>query len=194
MLSACISFTLMSKNRYFLILLTAGVWLGCKEPARPIESAGKGGEKIFRSGNAKRTSIQLPDGTQVLMNAGGVLHLAAGFGKTDRDLVLEGEALFTVSPGAGSPFVVHTKALVTTIPGSSSTGAVFKVDGHPDSPGEEVDLLSGGLIVRKSYHSTTDNEPETLGPGEMVMVNTDIDLMEKEKFDTAELKTWMNVQ
>jgi ferric-dicitrate binding protein FerR (iron transport regulator) len=202
----------MSKCRYFLFLGMVGGWLGCKEPARPIESTGKGGEKIYRSGTAKRTHLRLPDGTEVLMNAGAVLRLVPGFGKKGREGVLEGEASFTVSPGDGGPFVVRTKALVTTVEvavagevsGNSQgdgVGAsdvpvttVFKVDGHPDSPGEEVDLLSGGLIVKKSYHSTSDNEPAVLGPGEMVMINTDIDLMEKEKFDTAELKTWMNVQ
>jgi transmembrane sensor len=48
--------------------------------------------------------------------------------------------------------------------------------------------LSGKLNVKKSYHSDTDNEPEIVETGQMVMINRDIDLMEKEKLDSAELK------
>jgi hypothetical protein len=41
--------------------------------------------------------------------------------------------------------------------------------------------------VIKSYHSDSDNEPVVLHSGEMVMINTDIDLMEKEKLDSVQL-------
>jgi hypothetical protein len=44
------------------------------------------------------------------------------------------------------------------------------------------------LKVKKSYHSDTDNEPEVLDAGDMVMINRDIDLMEKEKMSAAELE------
>ena len=40
----------------------------------------------------------------------------------------------------------------------------------------------------KSYHSDTDNEPEILAAGEMVMINREIDLMEKEKLSAEELE------
>ena len=40
----------------------------------------------------------------------------------------------------------------------------------------------------KSYHSQTDNEPELLTGGEMVMINRDIDLMEKEKTEAGDLQ------
>lgn len=141
---------------------------------------------IYRSGTAKQTDLQLPDGTQVLMNASSVIRLPAGFNKVDRDLFLEGEALFTVSPHGFKPFVVHTKALVITEAGSFV--AIFKVSGFPDNPGEEVDLLTGELNVIKSYHSNTDNDQVMLKAGEMVMINTDIDLMEEENLDSTELK------
>ena len=66
-------------------------------------------------------------------------------------------------------------------------GSRFHVAADRSKPGEEVDLLKGKLKAKKSYHSTTDNEPETLVGGEMVMINQDIDLMEKEKLSPAEL-------
>ncbi|HXO75674.1 MAG TPA: hypothetical protein VN824_10575, partial [Puia sp.] len=66
-------------------------------------------------------------------------------------------------------------------------GTRFHVDAFRKNAGEQVDLLEGRLRVKKSYHSDTDNEPEVLEAGEMVMINRDIDLMEKEKMSPAEL-------
>ena len=96
---------------------------------------------------------------------------------------LDGEAWFDASAKANWPMVIHTRDLVIEI-----LGTRFKIDAYRNKPGEEVDVLSGSLRVRKSYHSDTDNEPETLKDGEMVMINHDIDLMEKEALSPAELQ------
>jgi transmembrane sensor len=55
-------------------------------------------------------------------------------------------------------------------------------------PGEEVDLLTGRLTIRKSYHSDLDSASEELGSGDMLMINREIDLMEKEKMNADELE------
>jgi ferric-dicitrate binding protein FerR (iron transport regulator) len=83
------------------------------------------------------------------------------------------------------PFVIHTRNLVVTVQGK---GARNHVDAFASSPGEEVDLLEGKVKVIKSYHSTTDNSTEALQAGEMVMINRDIDLMEKETLKPEEQK------
>jgi transmembrane sensor len=62
----------------------------------------------------------------------------------------------------------------------------FAVDAVRKRPGEEVDLLDGRLRVTKSYHSDTDSLPEELTAGDMVMINREIDLMEKEKMTGPE--------
>jgi FecR protein len=142
-----------------------------------------------------------------------VIVLAPKFGKDNRDLDLDGEAMFEVNAGAGGdagagtgggagagagaglgaagsgsgsgagrPFVVHTGNLRIEV-----LGTRFRVDAVRKRPGEEVDLLEGRLRVTKSYHSDTDNEPEVLSAGEMVMINREIDLMEKEKLSPDEL-------
>ncbi len=58
--------------------------------------------------------------------------------------------------------------------------------------GEETLLLSGKIKVVKSYYSALDHDPYFLKDGDMVMMNKDIDLMEKETFDTKDLKAWMD--
>jgi transmembrane sensor len=135
------------------------------------------------AGNRKK--ISLPDGSEVTIKASTSVRLSENFGKKDREVWLEGEALFEVVPDPAKPFIVHTKYLRVDV-----LGTRFRVDAYPDKAGEEVDLLSGRLKVSKSYHSDSDNEPELLQAGEMVMINRDIDLMEKEKMDGTEMKEW----
>ena len=67
-------------------------------------------------------------------------------------------------------------------------GTQFRVDAVRSRPGEEVDLLAGQLKIRKSYHSDLDSSPEDLTPGDMLMINREIDLMEKEKMNAEEFE------
>jgi transmembrane sensor len=164
-------------------------------------SLGDGTRYVNETGKSQR--VALPDGSHCLISTGTVIVLAKGFGKDNRDLDLDGEAMFEVNAGAGvdagagsgagaglgaagsgvgRPFVVHTGNLRIEV-----LGTRFRVDAVRKRPGEEVDLLEGRLRVTKSYHSDTDNEPEVLSAGEMVMINREIDLMEKEKLSPDEL-------
>jgi ferric-dicitrate binding protein FerR (iron transport regulator) len=147
--------------------------------------AADGDSLVYRSGMVRRKKIGLPDGSMIVMNAGTVIRLSRAFNGKTRELWLEGEALFEVNADAGKPFIVHTRNLKIVV-----LGTRFRIDADPKTAGEEVDLLSGNLQVMKSYHSDSDNEPETIAAGEMVMINRDIDLMEKEKMDGSEMKAW----
>jgi len=142
----------------------------------PDKALGEGQQ--YHVGAGYPRSFGLPDGSVVLVMPNTTISVGKG------SLEVDGEVVITVK-GAGRPFVVHTRDLVIEVlPGA----ARLHVDAVRSRPGEEVDLLEGALRVRKSYHSDTDNEPEVLAAGEMVMINRDIDLMEKEKLSTAELE------
>jgi len=173
-------------KRIFGHLLPAALLLlgatGCDHAVNKGKKQADGGI-VYESGTEKGQKIQLPDGTEIIMNAGTVIRISPDFGKSNRDLEFGGEALFDVAGDAGKSFIVHTRNLQILV-----LGTRFRVDAYPDKAGEEVDLLSGRLKVMKSYHSNTDNQPETLQAGEMVMINREIDLMEKEKLSAAELK------
>jgi hypothetical protein len=136
----------------------------------------------YENGTDKARALTLPDGSQAWMSPHTVITLSRVFGKGAREAELDGKAMFEVHGEPGRPFLLHTRNLVI-----EALEARFRVDAYRNTAGEEVDLLSGKLRVTKSYHSDTDNEPELLAPGEMVMINRDIDLMEKEKMDSA---TW----
>jgi transmembrane sensor len=147
---------------------------------------GEGTRYGNNSGGQQR--IGLPDGSYVLISDGTVIVLAKDFGKSNRDLDLDGEGMFEVNGRTGRPFVVRTGNLVIELLDTLVQGADrFRVDAARKRAGEEVDLVAGRLRVVKSYHSDTDNEPEILAAGEMVMINREIDLMEKEKLSVEEL-------
>jgi transmembrane sensor len=137
----------------------------------------------YTNGSADSHEVKLPDGSHVVLRPGTQVSVAKGFGVSNRDLELDGEAIFEVSGSAAKPFVVHTRNLEIVV-----LGTRFHVDAFRKNAGEQVDLLEGRLSVKKSYHSDTDNEREVLEAGEMVMINRDIDLMEKEKMNPAELE------
>lgn len=131
----------------------------------------------------KPKEMTLPDGTHVLMDPRTVIRPAEGFGKKNREISFDGDAILTIQANPGKPFIIRTRNLVIQV-----LGTRLHIDAFASSPGEEVDLLEGKIRVNKSYHSSTDNETETLQAGEMVMINRDIDLMEKETLKPEERK------
>lgn len=78
---------------------------------------------IRRLSTAKgqRASIELSDGTKVTLNVASTLTILPGFGKRDRVIYLDGEALFEVPGSAGKPFIVKTATSTTRVLGTQFT-------------------------------------------------------------------------
>lgn len=101
-----------------------------------------------------------------------------------RELTIDGE-LFMEVPDHKAPLTIHTRLLKLTVNGK----AAFRVIAFSKEDGEEVQVINGNILVDKNYESPF-NEQDTLNNNQMVMINKTIDLMEKEKFDVADLKAW----
>lgn len=178
----------MPKLLVFIFLFMASDFSACKNrPENPKPEVNAGGI-VYNNEKARKINLQLPDGSSVLLDTSTIIHLSAGFNKTNRMLSLEGKAFFKTDLKMLIPFVVQTKALRMTVISGSAT---FMVEAFRGSPGEEADILRGELQVTKSYYSKSDHVLAKLKAGEMVMINTDIDLMEKENFDSLELRGWI---
>lgn len=63
--------------------------------------------------------IELPDGSLVSLNKNGKLFRNSDFGKTNRDIILEGEAFFNVSRNEDLPFKIHTMNSTVEVLGTS---------------------------------------------------------------------------
>ncbi|SHM82956.1 FecR family protein [Chitinophaga sp. CF418] len=131
----------------------------------------------------ERKKISLPDGTPVILNSNTKLLVPADFAKT-HTLLLDGEAYFD---STAFPLTVKTNILTMT----ATKPAAFKMRCFESQQGATAYVLSGEVKVSKSYHSKTDDQPEMLGPGNMVLANKEIDLMEKETYHPAEMETWL---
>lgn len=152
-----------------------------------LVSCGPGGDGVLREGQyhvgaGSGQSFRIPAFGTVFLKPNTTIGLGKGFGKDNREISLDGEA-FCEMDGAGAPVRLQTKDLVIEV----LSAARFRIDAYREKAGEEVDLLEGRMRVTKSYHSDTDSATEALGPGEMVMINRGIDLMEKEKMSREEI-------
>jgi transmembrane sensor len=141
-------------------------------------------QQLHLSSSKETKKIILPDSTEVWMNVKSQLKVPADFNKKTRTVFLKGDVFFNIKDGK-KPFIIRTGQLIIN---TNKSG--LRVDAYT-APGEEADVLTGSVKVKKSYYSTLDNEEYELTPGQMVMINREIDLIEKEKFDSTELKVWL---
>lgn len=121
----------------------------------------------YATGNGERLKLELPDGTEVILNANSRLTLAGeDWGGHDRLVRLEGEAFFNVTKsddaGVAKAFIVQTDDLTVRVLGTRfnvrerrGQSGVFLEEGNvrvtwsgTDIP--ETELLPGELIIRKA--------------------------------------------
>jgi transmembrane sensor len=164
-------------DRYVLFLMITVALYGCGDGDITVLKEGS-----YHVGAGYGRTFLLPDGTKVHLSPQTTISLDKGYGKDNREIHLSGEALFDVPKAPNWPLVVDTRLLRIEV-----LGTRFRVDAFWEKPGEEVDLLEGRIKAKKTYPSDTDNEPAVLDAGEMVMINRDIDLMEKEKLSPEEV-------
>mgnify|MGYP000154675942 CR=1 FL=1 len=88
-----------------------------------------------------KSSVILPDGSSVWLNAGSHLTYRPDAGSGTRDAFLEGEGLFTIEKDR-HPFIVHTSHLDIHV-----TGTRFNVKSYPDDERIETTLLEGEIRI-----------------------------------------------
>jgi ferric-dicitrate binding protein FerR (iron transport regulator) len=122
-----------------LLILTFGLSLGFY---KIFVAHNKQAETGFTSQIADNQikDIVLPDGSVVTLNKGSRLTFRDGFGILSRDVILEGEALFNVVPGASLPFKVFVGESVVEVTGTSFS--VQEKDGEV-----KVSVISGKVIL-----------------------------------------------
>ena len=174
-----------------VVLLTGGIAFSSCKPAKPAHNNATlqtpGIKYTTHKGvTGQRTIITLPDSSQVILNAASVLDVPENYGQGNRSVILDGDAFFTVTPSSDTFTVTSDKLRATVL------GTAFKMRSFASQHGATVYLLHGKISVSKSYHSPTDNQPEVLERGQMILANNEIDLMEKETYHPEELETWLS--
>lgn len=175
------------------LLLTGGIVItGCQTQTKapentPVNLKTPGIQyQTYKGTTGRRTSVTLPDSSRVILNSASVLEVPANYLQGNRAVILDGDAFFTVVPSTDTFTVTSDKLRATVL------GTAFKMRSFASQHGATVYLLNGKIRVGKSYHSATDNQPEILERGQMILANNEIDLMEKETYHPEELETWLS--
>ena len=98
--------------------------------------------KVVHNGPGKTNRIILPDSSIVDLASASTLKYREDYGRTDRQLILEGEAYFIVRHGGLHPFSVTTGQLTTV-----DIGTEFDIRYHPGQPSIEVAVTRGAVAI-----------------------------------------------
>lgn len=111
-----------------------------------------------------KTSLVLPDGSKVWLNAGSKLSYDKNYGNSLREVTLAGEAFFDVVKNPSRPFIIHTSKMEVRV-----LGTAFNVKCYPDEKKTETSLIRGSVEI------TLKNRPEkiVLKPNEKIVINDD---------------------
>lgn len=99
----------------------------------------------------QRINIDLPDGSNVWLNANTTIEFPLSFTKENRTLFLDGEAFFDVKRDEKHPFIVHTDRYDIKV-----LGTKFNIESYSDSENFETTLINGKVSL--TAHSNTDKE------------------------------------
>lgn len=103
------------------------------------------------------TNVTLFDGTNIWLNSGSTLKYRKAFNEKDREVYLDGEALFEVAKNQEKLFVVHTTDADIKV-----HGTVFDVKAYREMPNVETVLIEGSVEFVSGEKSVFMNPGEKL--------------------------------
>ncbi len=117
--------------------------------------------EVVTNGNSKST-INLPDGSVVKLNANSSLWYNEGFGVNGREITLVGEAFFEIAKNEDLPLTVHAGNMDIIV-----KGTVFNVRAYKEDATVEASLIEGSIEVSDK------NDPDRkilLRPNEKILI------------------------
>ena len=121
----------------------------------------------------QRVNLDLPDGSNVWLNAGTTMQYPVSFMTDKREVILDGEAYFEVAHNEKSPFVVHTSTLDVEV-----LGTKFNVEAYSARKIFETSLMEGRVKVKLPHDEKNSvilapNQKTTLIDGRLVVSKID---------------------
>ncbi len=128
-----------------------------------------------------RISVTLPDSSIVWVNSGSKLKYSGDFGKKDRCIELEGEAIFEVSKDNKKPFVVSSADMNISV-----LGTVFNVRAYKER-NIEISLQKGSVAISSDRF---DLDNYKLTPNEIIILDRTSGEYVKKKTDVKKYMVW----
>ncbi|MGN6494950.1 MAG: FecR family protein [Agriterribacter sp.] len=119
---------------------------------------------VISTAVAATQQYRLPDGSIAILSAGSTIQYDPAFASA-RNIMLTGEASFSVAKDSSKPFCVHAKNINVT-----ALGTMFSVS-DADSLMTSVKLFEGKVVVRKEVHASKKLEAIFLRPGQELNFN-----------------------
>lgn len=104
----------------------------------------------YATEKGERATITLPDGSHVVMNVASQLHVPANYSSGNRTVILDGEALFSVTDHSGSPFTVMAGPSITRV-----LGTKFVVRHYATDTAAKVLVQDGRVNVHSAVLSSS---------------------------------------
>jgi transmembrane sensor len=108
----------------------------------------------------------LPDGTLITLNSGSKLNYPEKFKGSKREVSLEGEAYFDVTPDKEKPFIIHSGDANIRVLGTS-----FNVNAYENKDEVEVFVKEGRVLLYGYDKSSGDTNSVVLAAGEKGFFN-----------------------
>lgn len=125
---------------------------------------------LFEVPYGSKATVNLSDGSKVVLNAGSKLTIDEGFGESHRNLNLTGEGYFVVAKNEKLPLIVHAGGLDVR-----AIGTEFNVKAYPEDKIVETVLVHGSIQVKKTTFSGSAEEPLVLFPKQSLVYNKGTD-------------------
>lgn len=125
--------------------------------------------------------LTLADGTEVWLNAETEIRYPVQFTGDKREVYLDGEAYFTVTPDKAKPFVV-----ISSHASVSVLGTQFNLRAYPDEPTVSTTLVSGSVIMQSEKYK----QQIKLVPGEQGKLEIASANLSKQEVNTYLYTVW----
>jgi ferric-dicitrate binding protein FerR (iron transport regulator) len=129
------------------------------------------------------STVVLPDGSKVILNAGTTISYPNVFTAGNREIEIEGEAFFEVVHDAGRPFTVNAGELDVEV-----LGTQFNVKAYMDDERIEVSLAQGKVGIRREGV----NEQVVLAPGDQTCYDKSTRSLIKRSVNITHYTSWKN--
>lgn len=140
------------------VVLILGVSvIGLSQFYKQSESTGSG----HYAATYQKAFKLLEDGTKVWLNKNSSMHYNTEFGRSKREITLQGEAYFDVAENAAVPLFIHVGELDIEVKGTA-----FNVNANRENPSVEVALARGLIEVRNRMN----NDKILLKPNEKLVI------------------------
>jgi ferric-dicitrate binding protein FerR (iron transport regulator) len=136
----------------------------------------------LRTPRGGKYGIVLPDGSEVLLNAGTTLRYPTAFNGDKREVFLDGEAYLQVEKDE-KPFIVNSGDLLIRV-----LGTTFNVEAYQDESIQRTTLIEGKVRVIASGALTD----EILLPNEQAVLNLEDQSFGKRSVIVRQFTSWIN--